>query len=271
MELLKIKAKDVLRYSYWMSLAATFIFTLLYGACTGALSMFYSSLSGISYMDGVTDLSPAAVIGMIAQSSVFLIIGLAATIFAGIPLWVGHNSFYIKAANNDVNLMSLFDGFKYKYLNIVKIMFLYGLYINLWALLVFVPIIAVKMCFPNISDFVLALLAIAASAVPIIKQLQYFMIEYIIADNPEITAKRAFEITKAATNGYKLKIFLFQLSFIGWMLLGVIACYIGTYFVMPYFYASRVQCYLFLKENAIAGGIASHADFNTDALRGYIL
>lgn len=268
---LKSRAKNVLSNSYWISFGATIIFTMLCMACSGSMYLFLNSVFGTEAFGDIETMSSAALAGIMTWFCIILVIGSALSLFVAIPLMIGHNSFYLKASNNDVNLMYLFDAFKYKYFNIIKIMFLYYLYISLWSFLALIPIIAIKICFPNIDENFLMFLSYITSVIPLIKQMQYFMIEYIVADNPEITAKRAFEITKSATKGYKFSIFLLHLSFIGWVLLGMIACFIGTYFVMPYFYATRLQCYKFLKENAIKNGFATHADFNTDALRGYIL
>lgn len=268
---MKIKAKNVLSYSYWLSFGATLIFMLLYtGISSFSMIPMYSS-ELISSVQNDISLSPQIIMGMLAAMGIFLIIGMVIVLFVGVPIWVGHNSFYIKAANRDLNLAYIFDGFKHSYLNTVKIMFLYSFYIMMWFLLLTIPIIVLKVCFSDINEYVISILALLPSIASTVKKCQYFMIEYIIADNPEISARRAFEISKAATKGNKFKIFLLELSFIGWFLLGTLLCGFGIFFVMPYFYAARTQCYLYLKENAIKYGYASHADFNTDTLKGYVL
>ena len=63
------------------------------------------------------------------------------------------------------------------YLNVVKIMFLMNLKIFLWSLLLFIP--------------------------GIIKSYQYYMIPYILAENPGIDSRRAFELTKEMTDEQK--------------------------------------------------------------------
>lgn len=262
---MKTKAINVLSYSYWISFGATLIFMLLYTGC-GSFSMipayFGEVISSVQ-----NDMSPSLQTIM----GIFLIIGVVIALLVGIPVWVGHNSFYIKAANNDLNLAYIFDGFKHSYLNTVKIMFLYSFYIMMWTLLPIIPIAVLAVCFPDMNEYIVSILALIPGVVSVVKRYQYFMVEYIIADNPEISARRAFEISKAATKGNKFKIFLLELSFIGWFLAGTLLCGFGTLFVMPYFYAARTQCYLYLKENAIKYGYASHADFNTDTLKGYVL
>ena len=53
----------------------------------------------------------------------------------------------------------------------------------------------------------------------IIKHYEYSMIPYILAENPEISPKECFELSKKMTDGYKLKIFKTDLSLIGWYIL----------------------------------------------------
>ena len=68
----------------------------------------------------------------------------------------------------------------------------------------------------EISIFLWSILLIVPG---IIKSYEYYMIPYIIADNPNIKRKRAFEISKQMMKGQKWKTFIFELSFILWNIL----------------------------------------------------
>ncbi len=50
----------------------------------------------------------------------------------------------------------------------------------------------------------------------IVKSYEYKMIPYILAENPRILRKRAFEISKNMMDGEKWNAFVIDLSFIGW-------------------------------------------------------
>jgi len=50
-------------------------------------------------------------------------------------------------------------------------------------------------------------------------------------------------------DGYKMKLFLLDLSFIGWVLLSIITCGIGMLWVIPYMQTARVEFYEQLKNN----------------------
>ena len=51
------------------------------------------------------------------------------------------------------------------------------------------------------------------------------------------------------TTGQKMDLFVLDLSFLGWIILGLICCGIGILFVLPYPEATRAEVYLNLKES----------------------
>ena len=56
----------------------------------------------------------------------------------------------------------------------------------------------------------------------IVKRYSYFLVPYILAENPDIKAKDAIRLSKDMMNGYKFKLFLLELTLIPWYLLGFI-------------------------------------------------
>ena len=83
----------------------------------------------------------------------------------------------------------------------------------------------------------------------IIKAYEYSMIPYLLAENPNLSADEAFYLSKQMTTGQKADLFVLDLSFIGWIILGLICCGIGILFVLPYPQATRAEVYLNLKES----------------------
>ena len=74
------------------------------------------------------------------------------------------------------------------------------------------------------------------------------MIPYILADNPDIDKKEAFAKSKAMMEGNKWKVFVLDLSFILWYLLGVITCGIlNVFYVEPYRQLTDAALYEALK------------------------
>jgi len=114
-----------------------------------------------------------------------------------------------------------FDVFK-NYGKVLAITLLTSIYTLLWALLLIIP--------------------------GIIKAYSYSMSFYIMNDNPELTADEAINQSMKMMDGYKMKLFLLDLSFILWYLAGIITLGIGLLWVIPYHYSARAAFYVELKE-----------------------
>ena len=56
----------------------------------------------------------------------------------------------------------------------------------------------------------------------IIKRYSYFLVPYIIAENPDIDGKTAIKLSRSMMCGHKMECFILELSFIGWDILGVL-------------------------------------------------
>lgn len=102
-----------------------------------------------------------------------------------------------------------------------KVSFFAGLFTALWSLLFWIP--------------------------GIIKALSYSMSMYILAENPEIGALEAINRSKAMMNGHKMDLFVLQLSFLGWHLLGMITFGIAYVWVGPYISATTANFYNSIK------------------------
>ena len=88
------------------------------------------------------------------------------------------------------------------------------------------------------------------------------MVPYILADNPKMGADNAITLSRKMMDGNKFELFVLELSFIGWYLLGLLALGVGILFVNPYYNATEAQLYLVLRENAIGLGYCSYEDLN---------
>ncbi len=83
----------------------------------------------------------------------------------------------------------------------------------------------------------------------IIKSYAYSMTYFIVNDNPEIGANDAIELSMKMMKGNKMKLFLLDLSFIGWFLLSILTLFIGLLWLQPYMLSSRAAFYEELKAN----------------------
>lgn len=96
------------------------------------------------------------------------------------------------------------------------------------------------------------LLTIPASIPLILKYYEYAAIPMIVADNPEITVKKAFKRTRDIMTGYKFRYFALQLSFILYIIgtaiillftQSLIIYYIAVVFLQPYISAAMLSFY----------------------------
>ena len=70
------------------------------------------------------------------------------------------------------------------------------------------------------------------------------MVEYILAENPDMPYKEVLELSKKMMDGQKWKTFVLDLSFILWEVLGLFTCGIlDIFFVAPYKYLTRAALY----------------------------
>lgn len=161
------------------------------------------------------------------------IVSLIIAAFLLLPLRVGLCRLMMENRLGDAPFESLFSVFRYPYLNIVRNMFL--LYMQIF--LGFIIII------PGVLWFY-----------------RYFMVPYILAENPYMPLYRAKELSRGMTAGEKLHIFGLQLSFLGWYILGTLCFGIGTLFVTPYYEATMAELYAALRAKAFALNITDESE-----------
>ncbi|MBQ7260265.1 MAG: DUF975 family protein, partial [Lachnospiraceae bacterium] len=80
----------------------------------------------------------------------------------------------------------------------------------------------------------------------------YALVPYIRAERPELGANETITLSRKLMNGNKFRMFLFDLSFIGWEILALLTCGIlNAFYVMPYYNCSKAEIYRsILSENA---------------------
>lgn len=163
-------------------------------------------------------------------ATVVILIVLVAKVFVGNLLKMGGYRFFILNQTAQPGIGTLLDGFRSgHYVNIVLTMFLRDLFTTLWSLLLVVP--------------------------GIVKHYEYLMVPYIIAENPTMDYKEAFQISKQMMDGEKMEAFIMDLSFLGWYLLSAVTCgLLAIFYVNPYVQASFAEMYTFNKQKAYQEG-----------------
>ena len=144
------------------------------------------------------------------SSSFFAFIGL---IFAG-PLEVGLQKIYYKNSQHEMpKLKDLFSPFQENFGETFLLGLLTRVFLLFWTLLLIVP--------------------------GIIKSYSYAMSGYLLMRNPELGAIESINQSRKLMDGEKWNLFKLDLSFIGWILLGIITLGIGFIFITPYIFECR--------------------------------
>ena len=77
-----------------------------------------------------------------------------------------------------------------------------------------------------------------------VKRYSYFLVPYIAAENPDLTARQAITLSRKMMKGHKWECFVFELSFLGWEILG--AATLGVFNILytnPYKTAAFTRYY----------------------------
>lgn len=154
------------------------------------------------------------------------IVGAAGSVVPGIgallvtgTITYGCERMFLKQARDaqPMEIGDLFSGFTSCFGETFVLGFLSSLFIALWSLLLVIP--------------------------GIIKAYSWSMIYFIKVDHPEYDWRQCLSESAAMMNDHKLDLFLLDLSFIGWYLLGSLCFGLGTLWVAPYHKAAKAQFY----------------------------
>ncbi|MDD4317502.1 MAG: DUF975 family protein [Victivallaceae bacterium] len=134
-----------------------------------------------------------------------------------VTLSVGLIRFFLLLVRGEsVAVEQLFFGFK-KIGTVVAAYMLMMLYIFLWFLLLIIP--------------------------GIIATYNYFVVYYVLADDPAMSASDALKRSKALMYGHRFQVLMLSFRFIGWFLLCVLTLGIGFIWLFPYMNAAFAVFY----------------------------
>ena len=177
----------------------------------------------------------AVAIVLVSMLALLLVIAAVIQIFIGNPIQVGGRRFFMesRAKQQSAGIGRVFWVFRSgKYGNVIKIMFLKDIKTILWGLLLVIP--------------------------GIVKSYEYRMVPMILSENPDMDSRDVFALSREMMQGNKWAAFVLDLSFLGWLILAVIAGsalvffapsflgFIGvvpSLFLLPYINATEAELY----------------------------
>ena len=162
------------------------------------------------------------IVGAISAAAGSVIPGVGALIVIG-PMTYGLSYVFLKQARDgqEMQLGDIFKGFTDDFGQTFLIGLMTGIFTLLWSMLFVIP--------------------------GIIKAYSYSMVYYIKIDHPEYDWRQCISESQAMMKGHKGELFMLDLSFIGWIIVGSMCLGVGILWVEPYMEASHAQFYESIK------------------------
>ena len=177
---------------------------------------------------------------MMAVVSVILLVVIGIALLYGIfvanVINTGMRGWFLRYSRGEnASVGELFASFRI-YLPVMVTNLLRGVYTFLWTLLFVIP--------------------------GIVKAYAYSLTDYVIYENPNLSANQAITISRELTRGAKWDLFVLDLSFLGWNILSSLTFgLLGILYVNPYYNTAHAMVYDSLKMSAIQSGRLTWADF----------
>ena len=171
------------------------------------------------------------IFGALEAAAGTIVPGIGALVITG-PLAYGLCYIFLKQYRDGekMNMGDLFSGFSSDFGQNFLIGLMSTIFVLLWSLL---------LVFPGI-----------------IKYYAYSLAYYIKADHPDYDWRQCINASKEMMRGHKWELFVLDLSFLGWYIVGSLLFGIGTLWVVPYHTAAQTIFY----ENLVCGGEAQQND-----------
>lgn len=153
------------------------------------------------------------------------VVGVVAIYALTPPLMIGYLMVHLEVTYGEKpKVGTLFDGFRNCFGSSILLYLLVIVFYLLWCLLLVIP--------------------------GIIKLFSYSMSFYVLAENPDMTAREALNESKEIMHGHKWDLFVLYLSFIPWSLLGVVTLGLAYIYVVPYMNLTMTNFYHNIKRQA---------------------
>jgi uncharacterized membrane protein len=152
-------------------------------------------------------------------------IGIFVGVLVSMPLSIGGMFVWLDVARGGpVVIETLFEPFR-RFLRYLGACVVTYIYVLLWSLLFYIP--------------------------GIVKAIAWSQMFFIMRENPGMKGREARRLSAQMMKGHKWEYFLLGLSFIGWILLGVLSLGIAYFWVYPYVYTAYGAFYEEVKRGAV--------------------
>ena len=229
---LKQEAKQITRTAR----VSAYLFTFVYLAITTVLDLVKTYTSGDvitaveAYFPGME--APEFFQRALALPPVTVMFISVMVSLIGTVLYAGNVVYHQGVRQgHEMSIASLFDGFSFAG-KVILLNIAMGIIIFLWSCLFVIP--------------------------GIIASYRYRFALYNLCDNPEMGVMEALRMSKVQTNGYKMELFVLDLSFLGWSILCSLTMGILSIWIAPWITQTDIGYFEEIKRIKGVGRI--HAD-----------
>lgn len=154
-------------------------------------------------------------------------IGQIASLLLAGPVSFGVVAMFLKQTRTGekMDIGDIFNGFRDDFSNTFLIGLMTFVFTFLWSLLFVIP--------------------------GIVKSYSYSMAMYVKVDHPDYDWKQCIDESQRMMQGHKGELFVLDLSFLGWMIIGACCCGVGTLWVNAYMAAAHSQFYENLRRTEV--------------------
>ena len=173
---------------------------------------------GIFKNEWLTALAVCFIAMAICSAAGGLLSGIGALILSG-PMTYGVAYVFLKQSRDGqpMNVADMFRGFPEDFGGTLLLGLLSSLFTFLWGLLLVVP--------------------------GIVKAYSYSQAFFVKVDRPEYDWRACMDESIQLMDGHKMDLFILDLSFLGWYIVGALCIGVGTLWVYPYHMAARTKFY----------------------------
>ena len=263
-KLLKSNARNVLRGSYWRVFVACLVCSLL-GAGSGGMVNF-NLPTQLLELDSFGYNSYWSLIFSVMWILVIVIglLGMAWGIFVGGPMRVAQCRYMMENRQGATPFGTVFSAFSVQYLHTVGVLFTTNLLI-VWPYLVTIALALLSAFTTRLLLILMVPCLIFSLVYAINRGYSWYLVPWLLAENPYLTADRARQLSRDMTMGDKWNIFVLELSFIGWDILASLLFGLGHFFLNPYKQATFAELYAAMRAKAMAAGYS-----NEQELAGFV-
>lgn len=177
---------------------------------------------GTIWLNAVIVVAIYSVLGILINAlkvDQFYGLGNIISLFAMGPLSYGMYSLFLKQSDDGqpMQILDVFNGFREDLAGNFALYIMSMIFICLWSCLFIIP--------------------------GIVKHYAYSMAFLVKADHPEYGWRQCLDESKRITKGHKGELFMLDLSFIGWWIVGSLILGIGNFWVTAYYMATKTQYY----------------------------